>query len=104
MTKVLLRYRVQSRALFKDLFISAIGQLIDVDLEILVGDDNSSDGTQAIVEGIARTFPGVIRYFSMSRISAPPPTISILSPGRKATSLPISTVTTTAFRGSSLRS
>ena len=47
----------------KDCLISVIGQLIDVDLEILVGDDNSSDGTQAIVEGIARTFPGVIRYF-----------------------------------------
>jgi len=47
----------------KDCLISVIGQLIDVDLEILVGDDNSSDRTQAIVEGLAQKFPEVIRYF-----------------------------------------
>lgn len=47
----------------KDCLISVIGQSVDVDLEILVGDDNSSDRTREIVEALAQRYPGVIRYF-----------------------------------------
>lgn len=47
----------------KDCLISVIDQSVDVDLEILVGDDNSSDRTREIVEALALRYPGVIRYF-----------------------------------------
>jgi glycosyltransferase involved in cell wall biosynthesis len=42
--------------------MSVIGQADDVDLEILIGDDLSEDGTQAIVEALATQFPSIVRY------------------------------------------
>jgi len=42
--------------------MSVIGQADDVDLEIIIGDDLSEDGTQAIVEALATQFPTIVRY------------------------------------------
>ncbi len=46
----------------RDCIMSVIQQAEDVDIEILVGDDRSNDGTQAIMESLARQFPTLIRY------------------------------------------
>lgn len=45
-----------------DCVMSVIGQAGDVDLEILVGDDLSTDGTQVIMESLAEEFPQLVRY------------------------------------------
>lgn len=45
-----------------DCVMSVIDQADDVDLEILIGDDLSEDGTQAIVEALATQFPSIVRY------------------------------------------
>ena len=47
----------------RDCVMSVIGQADDVDLEILIGDDLSEDGTQAIVEALATQFPSIVRYY-----------------------------------------
>lgn len=44
-----------------DCLAGVLAQAVDVEIEILVGDDGSGDGTQEIVAGIARRFPGVVR-------------------------------------------
>ena len=46
----------------RDCVMSVIRQAEDVDIEILVGDDQSSDGTRAIMESLAKEFPDLIRY------------------------------------------
>lgn len=46
-----------------DCLMSVIAQSDDADLEILVGDDQSEDGTRDIVEALARRYPEMIRYF-----------------------------------------
>lgn len=46
----------------RDCVMSVIEQADDVDIEILVGDDSSNDGTQAIMESMAEQFPALIRY------------------------------------------
>lgn len=46
----------------RDCVMSVVQQAEDVDIEILVGDDRSSDGTQAIMESLAEQFPTLVRY------------------------------------------
>ena len=46
----------------RDCIMSVIQQAEDVDIEILVGDDRSNDGTQAIMESLEEQFPALIRY------------------------------------------
>lgn len=41
---------------------SVLAQIIDAPIEILVGDDSSSDGTSQIVADIAACHPGVVRH------------------------------------------
>lgn len=43
--------------------MTVIAQAQDVSLEILVGDDQSTDRTEEIVRGLAARFPELIRYF-----------------------------------------
>lgn len=45
----------------RDCLMSVIAQSSDVSLELLVGDDRSTDGTSAIVDEIARSWPGLVR-------------------------------------------
>ncbi|WP_153144946.1 glycosyltransferase [Dechloromonas sp. H13] len=47
----------------RDCLMTVVAQANDVPLEILVGDDQSSDLTQDIVRGMVAQFPEVIRYF-----------------------------------------
>jgi glycosyltransferase involved in cell wall biosynthesis len=47
----------------KDCLISVIAQEHDVELEILVGDDASTDCTSVIIKEIAGIFHGVIKLF-----------------------------------------
>lgn len=47
----------------RDCLMSVIAQSSDVTLEILVGDDQSEDGTSVIVEELASEYPHLIRYF-----------------------------------------
>lgn len=46
----------------RECVMSVVQQAEDVDIEILVGDDRSSDGTQAIMESLAEQFPTLVRY------------------------------------------
>lgn len=46
----------------RECIMSVVEQADDVEIEILVGDDRSNDGTQAIVESLAEQFPELIRY------------------------------------------
>jgi glycosyltransferase involved in cell wall biosynthesis len=46
-----------------DCIMTVIAQAQDVSLEILVGDDQSTDRTEEIVRGLAARFPELIRYF-----------------------------------------
>jgi glycosyltransferase involved in cell wall biosynthesis len=45
----------------RDCLMSVIAQSSDAPLELLVGDDMSTDGTSAIVDEIARSWPGLVR-------------------------------------------
>lgn len=45
-----------------DCVMSVVNQSRDIDLEIIVGDDQSADRTQVIVEQLAAEFPDLIRY------------------------------------------
>jgi glycosyltransferase involved in cell wall biosynthesis len=45
----------------RDCLMSVIAQSADVSLELLVGDDRSTDGTSAIVDEIALAYPGIVR-------------------------------------------
>ena len=47
----------------RDCIMSVVAQAQDVPLEILVGDDQSSDCTEEIVHTLAMRFPDIIRYF-----------------------------------------
>lgn len=46
-----------------DCIMSVVAQANDVPLEILIGDDRSSDQTEEIVHRLAARFPDVVRYF-----------------------------------------
>lgn len=46
-----------------DCLMSVVAQTHDVFLEILIGDDQSIDQTEAIVRTLAAQFPTIIRYF-----------------------------------------
>ena len=46
----------------RECVMSVIEQARDVDLEILVGDDQSIDGTRAIMESLAEAYPDLVRY------------------------------------------
>lgn len=46
----------------RECVLSVIRQAEDVDIEILVGDDQSTDGTQAIMESLQDEFPNLVRY------------------------------------------
>lgn len=50
---------------------SALAQAGDVDLEILVGDDHSSDGTPTVISSIAGLNPGLVRPFLHARRMGP---------------------------------
>lgn len=43
-----------------DCLASAVGQQVDADLEILVGDDYSTDQTRQIISGYAERYPGMV--------------------------------------------
>lgn len=47
----------------RDCIMSVVAQAHDVPLEVLVGDDQSSDRTGEIVQGLANRFPEIILYF-----------------------------------------
>lgn len=47
----------------RDCIMSVVAQAQDVPLEILIGDDQSSDCTEEIVHALAMRFPDMIRYF-----------------------------------------
>lgn len=54
-----------------DCLQSALAQADDVDLEILVGDDCSTDSTRAIVASLATRYPETIRpFFHVDRLGA----------------------------------
>jgi glycosyltransferase involved in cell wall biosynthesis len=44
----------------EDAVLSAVAQAVDADLEVLVGDDASTDGTGEVLEALARRFQGVV--------------------------------------------
>lgn len=46
----------------RDCIMSVIEQANDVDIEILVGDDQSTDETQEIMQSLAREFPDLVDY------------------------------------------
>jgi glycosyltransferase involved in cell wall biosynthesis len=46
-----------------DCIISVLAQAHDVSLEVLIGDDHSSDRTEEIVRFLVSRFPDIIRYF-----------------------------------------
>ena len=48
----------------KDCIMSVIAQQSDVELEILVGNDCSSDGTLQILEGLMQSYPTIIKIFT----------------------------------------
>src|SRR5437764_971025 len=50
-------------AYIKDCLISVLSQEIDVPVEVLVGDDGSSDMTGRIVAEVMLSYPGNIQYF-----------------------------------------
>jgi glycosyltransferase involved in cell wall biosynthesis len=47
----------------RDCLLSVLMQRHDADLEILVGDDRSTDNTSSIVRQIADEYPGLIKFF-----------------------------------------
>ena len=51
------------QAFIQDALLSVLAQAFDTRLEILVGDDGSSDGTAAVVEAIARAHPGLVTLY-----------------------------------------
>lgn len=51
------------QAYIADCLMSVLGQRGDFRLEIIVGDDASSDATAAVVQAIAEQYPGIIRLF-----------------------------------------
>ena len=46
-----------------DCIMSVLAQAHDVSLEVLIGDDQSTDRTEEIARALAARFPDVIRYF-----------------------------------------
>lgn len=48
----------------KDCLFSVLSQQYDVQLEILVGDDGSTDRTLEIIKSIIESYPGIIKLFS----------------------------------------
>lgn len=47
----------------RDCVMSVVSQANDVSLEILVGDDQSTDQTEEILRGLAAQYPDIIQYF-----------------------------------------
>lgn len=50
-------------AYIQDCIMSVVAQANDIPLEILVGDDQSTDATEALVSALAATFPDLVTYF-----------------------------------------
>lgn len=55
----------------KDCLLSVLTQAYDVALEVLVGDDGSTDGTPQIVRDIAEKHPGLVTLFRHERNLGP---------------------------------
>jgi len=55
----------------KDCLVSALAQIVDTDLEILVGDDGSGPETPGIVANLMDHFPGKIKYFKHEKNLGP---------------------------------
>ena len=47
----------------RNCLVSVVTQEVDCDVEVLVGDDGSSDATCEIIESVAKEFPGKITLF-----------------------------------------
>jgi len=47
----------------RDCLASVLAQRVDLDIEILVGDDASTDNTSEVVEHLAAVYPQLIQYF-----------------------------------------
>lgn len=62
----------------KECLASVIAQQFDVDLEILVGDDESADQTFDVVQRISNTIPGVIQLFRHAKNVGPTANLQFL--------------------------
>ena len=55
----------------KDCIVSAVAQIADTSIEVLVGDDGDDPETTKIVEDLSRDYPGIIQYYKHERNVGP---------------------------------
>lgn len=62
----------------KDCLLSVLMQRHDADLEIVVGDDRSTDNTASIIQQVAEAYPGLIKFFRHEKKLGPSQNIKFL--------------------------